>query len=172
MEREVPLVLKKAVTIVAIDDPLEANATRALLEGLDYQVTVHWVGSRREFIELLAGGIRTEGTVILSCHGGADGIYVPDERPVSPADLCEVAKLGGKTVISLGCMTGSTAFADAFEEAGVLHYVAPTDYPEGRAALGFTANLFFLLASGTDLRVSVERASEFHEETRQFELLV
>lgn len=172
MEREVPLVLKKAVTVVAIDDPREASAIRALLEGLDYQVTAHWVGSRREVIELLAGRIRTDDTVILSCHGVAGGINVPDERPVSPVNLCEVARLGGKTVVSLGCMTGSPAFADAFRGAGVLHYVAPTDYPEGRAALGFTANMFFLLASGADLRGAMEQAAGFHVETSQFEVLV
>ena len=167
-----PLVLKKAVTVIAVDDPREANAIRTLLEGLDYQVTVHWVGSRREFVELLAGRIRTDDTVILSCHGGGDGIYMPDERPVGPVDLLEVANLGGKTVVSLGCMTGSLAFADAFKRAGALHYIAPIDYPEGRAAIGFTANLFFLLASGADLRGAVDRASGFHEEMSQFDLLV
>jgi hypothetical protein len=169
---DVPFLAKEDVTVVSVGDVLEATAIRTLLEGFNYRVTVHWVGSRKELLMLLAGSIRTDDTIVLSCHGGDAGIHVPDEAPLSAVELQEVARLEGKTVISLGCLTGSAAFAAAFKTAGVAHYVAPTDYPEGRAALNFASNLFFLLAARRSVQDAVHRAATFDPETTQFELLV
>ena len=170
MEHDVPLVLKKPITIVSISDVLEAIALRTLLEGFDYRVTVHWVGSRRELLEILAGNIETDVTVILSCHGTDGGIYMPDERPLPPEEVADTARLADTVVVNLGCLTGSEAFAEAFRAAGVAHYVAPTDYPDGRAALNFASNLFFLLAAQVSMQDAVKRAANFDPETAQFEL--
>jgi hypothetical protein len=167
----VPYVAKDDVTVVSVGDVLEAMAVRALLEGFNYRVTVQWIGSRRELVMLLGGGIRTDDTVLLSCHGVDAGIWVPDEDPVGAEEI-QGGQLLGKTVVSLGCLTGSPAFADAFRAAGVAHYVAPTDYPEGRAALSFVSNLFFLLSAGQSMQDAVGRAAGFDGETAQFELLI
>ena len=60
-----------------------------------------------------------------------------------------VAKQSGEspTVINLGCLTGAPGLADAFRAAGTAAYVAPTDYPDGNAALAFVTNLFLLRAT-------------------------
>jgi hypothetical protein len=168
---DVPFLAKEDVTIISVSDVIEATAIRTLLEGFNYRVTVHWVGSRKELLMLLDGSIGTDGTIVLSCHGVDAGIYVPGEAPLGAEEVQEVSRLEGKTVISLGCLTGSPAFATAFKTAGVAHYAAPTDSPEGRAALNFASNLFFLLAAGRSVEDAVSRAAMFDPETAQFELL-
>ena len=155
----IPYVEKQDLTIIAIADALEATAVRAMLEGLNYRTTTHWVGSRAEFLKLLAGEIPTDETVVLSCHGDEAGILVPDEPAVTASDIRDHATLPGKTVLNLGCLTA--ALAPAFQTAGTTHYIAPTDYPDGTAALTFTTNLFFLRAHGIPLAEAVLRAASF-----------
>lgn len=162
---------KRTVTIVDVDDTLESAALRAVLENLNYRVTVHWTGSRKELLKIVGGEIETDEMVIVSCHGKPDGIQVPDEAPLSPEELGASGRLDGKTVISTGCVTGTPAFAEAFKKAGADHYVAPVDYPDGSAALAFVTNLFLLLSYDTDLAEAVQRAADFHDEMKQFRLL-
>ncbi|GAA3130952.1 hypothetical protein JOF29_007537 [Kribbella aluminosa] len=164
----IPYVAKQSLTIIAVGDALEANAVRATLEGLNYRTTTHWVGSRAELLELLAGEIPTDETVILSCHGDERGILVPEEPPITAADIHTHAHLAGKTIINLGCETSH--LAPAFRTAGTTHYVAPTASPDGTAALAFVTNLFFLRTYNSPLPEAVQRAAAFHPECEQFEL--
>lgn len=170
MTHEVPLVPKENVTVLSIGDSLEAVAVRSILESYNYRVTVHWIGSRKELIEILKGSIETDQTIVLSCHGTEEGIVVPGEPVLGAKDVTDVASLQGKTIVNLGCLTGSPAFAEAFKKAGTKAYIAPVDYPEGRAAIGFIANLFLLLASKHPLDEAVRRAAAFDAETKQFKL--
>ena len=165
-----PFVEKRNVTIVAIDDALEAPALRSVLENANYRVNVHWTGSRKELLKIVGGEIETDETVILSCHGKPNGIQVPDEAPLGTEELGASGRLDGKTVISTGCVTGTPAFVEAFKKAGAAHYVAPVDYPDGSAALAFVTNLFLLLSYDTDLAEAVQRAADFHDEMKQFRL--
>jgi hypothetical protein len=167
---EIPYVAKQNVTIIAIADALEATAVRAVLEGLNYRVTTHWVGSRAEAIKLLTGELPIDDVVILSCHGDEHGILIPDEPSITPADVREHARLDGKTVVSLGCHTGSRDLSAAFRAAGTAHYLAPSDYPDGTAALAFVGNLFFLRGYDVPLAEAVGRAAAFHPECEQFQL--
>jgi hypothetical protein len=109
--------------------------------------------------------------VILACHGEPDGILVRDEPAVRPPDIQHRASLQGKTLVSLGCLTGSPSFVEAFKAAGVTHYIAPIDYPDGRAATAFVSSLFFLLATGMDVPQAVAHTSAFHQDLNQFRLL-
>lgn len=93
---EIPYVPKRNVTLIAIADPLEATAVRAVLEGLNYRTSSHWVGSRAEAIKLLTGEIPTDQVVIVSCHGDEHGILLPDEDPITPGDVRDHACLEGK----------------------------------------------------------------------------
>ncbi len=95
---------------------------------------------------------------------------MPDEPVLKAKDIADVASLQGKVVVNLGCLTGSQAFAEAFKKAGTKAYIAPVDYPEGRAAIGFIANLFLLLAGKHPLDEAVRRAAAFDTETEQFTL--
>lgn len=164
----IPYVEKQNLTVIAIADALEATAIRATLEGLNYRTTTHWVGSRAELLKLLAGEIPTDETVVFSCHGDEAGILVPDEPAITASDIRSHAVLAGKTVLNLGCLTG--ALAPAFHAAGTTHYIAPTDYPDGTAALAFTTNLFFLRTHGIPLAEAVRRAASFHPSCGQFVL--
>jgi hypothetical protein len=172
MAHEVPFVPKDNVTILSIGDSLEAITIRGLLESFNYRVTVHWIGSRRELLELLSGNIETSQKVIISCHGIDEGVVIPDEQVLGAAELAGIANLVGKTVVNLGCLTGSPAFVNAFKKAGVKEYIAPDDYPEGRATICFISNLFFLLAGSMSVSEAVRRASEFNKETEQFKLFI
>ncbi len=158
MTHEVPYVPKQVVTIVVVGDSFEASALRAVLESFNYRVTIHWVGSRKEFLMLLGGRIPiNDEIVVFSCHGIEQGIDVPGEEPVSPQEIGEVAKLPNKTIVNLGCKTGGAAFREAFEQAGATHYIAPDDYPEGSAAMIFAANVFYFLGAGKSLDEAVAR---------------
>jgi hypothetical protein len=164
----IPYVEKQNLTLIAVGDVLEATAVRATLEGLNYRTTTHWVGSRTELLKLLAGEIPTDNTVVLSCHGDEQGILVPDDPPSTDGDVRARAHLLGKTVINLGCLTAT--LAPAFHTAGTTHYIAPTNYPDGTAALAFVTNLFFLRTYDVPLAEAVRRAASFHPECEQFVL--
>jgi len=171
MSYEVPFVEKENVTIISLGDSLKAATVRAILESYNYRVAVQWVGSRKELVAILSGDIFTDNTLILSCHGTKEGIVIPDEPALTAEELSNTAKLPGKTIINLGCLTGSPVFVNAFKTAGVQHYIAPIDYPEGKAAINFTANLFLLISSKVELGEAVARAADFDAETQQFKLL-
>jgi len=171
MTHEIPYVPKKAIVIVVVGDSFEANALRAVLENFNYIVTVHWVGSRKEFLMLLGGDIPiNDEIIVLSCHGIEQGIEIPGEEPVGPQEISEVAKLPNKTIVNLGCKTGGAAFQEAFIQAGAAHYIAPDDYPEGSAAMAFAVNVFYFLKTGKSLHEAVAQASGMDDETGQFKL--
>jgi hypothetical protein len=117
---------------------------------------------------LLAGEIPTDDTIVLSCHGDERGILVPEEPPVTQEDIRAHAHLPHKTVVNLGCLTG--ALAAAFRAAGTAAYIAPTDYPDGTAALAFVLNLFFLTSYNIPLPQAVHQAATLHPECEQFTL--
>lgn len=164
----VPYVPKEDITIVSVGDALEAITVRALLESYNYRVTMHWIGSRKELLEVLAGNIEIYQICVLSCHGIKEGIIVPDEPSVGANEIAQTAKLTGKTIINLGCLTGSKDFVQAFKDSGAKSYIAPVEYPESRAAINFVSNLFVLLAANTGLSEAVQRAAAFDKETEQF----
>ncbi|MGZ0147395.1 hypothetical protein ACXJJ3_10005 [Kribbella sp. WER1] len=61
-----PYVAKQNLTMIAVDDVLEANAVRAVTEGLNYRTTVHWTGSRAEPGKLTAADARLTGKTIIN----------------------------------------------------------------------------------------------------------
>ncbi len=172
MEHEVPFVPKEDVTIVGIGDSLETTAIRSLLEGYNYRVNTHWIGSKKELINILNGEISTDKLLVLSCHGVEAGITIPNEPPLGPQEIESVARLRDKVIISTGCLTGTSAYSQAFKQAGVASYIAPDDYPEGKATLLFISNFFYLLSSGQSTEQAVRKAADFDSGTVQFKLLV
>lgn len=170
MTHEVPFVEKKDVSLVVIDSSLEATAIRDVLEAFNYRVTTHWVGSRKELIEILSGNIETSNTVILSCHGIEEGIYTPDEDPLTTEEIARTAKLAGKTVVNLGCLTGKSTYQEAFTNAGVTNYIGPSDYPSGNATLLYVITLFYGLSVGESLADAHGHARTTSEDGEQFVL--
>lgn len=164
----VPYVAKTPVSVVSVGDAAEAHTVRAVLESYNFQVQVHWIGSRTELVNVLAGVLATNPILVLSCHGVAEGIWLPDEPALPPAEIATVAHLPGRTVINLGCSTGTAAYAAAFAEAGADLYVGPTEDVEGAAAIVFLACLFYLRSTGVGFADAVGRARRLDPEVGLF----
>jgi len=158
-EGEFPLVLQESVSLIVVSySSLEAVALRSVLECFNYRVEVHWVGSRRQLLEILRGSVPTFHYVVLSCHGEGDSILVPHERSVSAAELASIVQMPGRLVVNLGCRTGTDALAAAFLGGGCDAYIAPTDDIEGKAAMLFAIHLFYFLAEKRPLTEAVQES--------------
>lgn len=171
MTQVVPLVLKVPVSIVVIGyTGVEPYALRTMLEGFNYRVEVHWVGSRAEALEIFQGAIPTFDHVILSCHGDPEipggAILVPDEDPITATDLSGHVNLPGKTVVNLGCGLGTPELVRAFLEGGCAAYIGASDYVEGNSALFFAIHLYYFLTTPNHLSLgeAIARARSFDAE--------
>jgi hypothetical protein len=170
-ERDLPLVLQEPLSLVVVSySSLEAVALRSVLECFNYRVEVHWVGSRQQFLEILCGNVPTFRYVVLSCHGEDDSILVPNERPVSAAELSNLVQLPERIVVNLGCRTGTEALAAAFLGGGCDAYIAPTDHVKGNAAMMFAIHLFYFLAEKRPLTEAVEESRKHDAECALFKL--
>ncbi len=170
-----PLVLKDTVSIVVIGDTgLEPHTLRAVLEGFNYRVEIHWTGSRAEALEILRGSIPTFDDIILSCHGDpeAGGILVPDEPVITADELAQVVRLPGKRVLNLGCGLGTAALAAAFLTNGSAAYIGASDDVDGNSALFFALHLYYFMAlpNRKPLAESVELARQHDAECALFQL--
>jgi len=132
----------KNISIICANEnsTFETVALRSALEYFGYVPSVHWVGSVEQFKELLAGKTLLAEFVVLSCHGTAEGFHGTDNVVIPLNKL--IVDLPNTTVLSLGCATGTEAFAKVFINGGVKNYIAPPSYPEGNSALMFA--LMFL----------------------------
>lgn len=169
---EAPLVEKMPVSLVVLEgSDLEATAIRASLENFGCRVDTHWLGSRNEFLEILKGTIPTQKIVVLACHGNETGFLLGEEQPISPTDIADQGHLNQKTVISVGCDTGTEEFAASFLKSGGKAYVAPRGYPFGNTALLFVIHMFYeLLQHKKKLREAVESARSYDKESEMFTL--
>lgn len=169
---EVPLVAKIPISLIVLEwSGLESVALRSVLEYFGCRVDTHWVGSRKEFIGILTGTIPTTNFLILSCHGDEDaGMYTcPEEKPLKPQELQCIAKLHGKTVLSLGCATGTDAFARAFLRSGCKAYIAPEGYPFGNSSLIFAIHLCYqMLQHKKHLAEAFKKAKGYDKESGIF----
>lgn len=171
---EAPLVEKTPISIVVLENSdLESTALRSVLEYFGYRVDIHWVGSRKEFVEILKGNIPTQDFIILSCHGDEqEGIYtLPEEKPISASEIKETAKLVGKTILSLGCETGTKELAEAFLNSGCKTYIAPSGAPFGNTALLFAIHLCYEMRQNKkSFKEAMEAAKNFNSDSRMFAL--
>ncbi len=123
-------------------------------------------------MKIISGEVETDGIIILSCHGVEAGIVIPSEPPLGPSEIEGLAVPSNKLVISTGCLTGAPSFSDAFRKSGVSTYIAPVDYPSGKATLMFVSTLFYLLSANVSIREAIKTAASFDTETMQFKQLV
>lgn len=169
--QDFPLVAQTPVSIVMVSyTDMEALALRSVLECFNYRVEMHHVGSRPQFLEILRGNIPTHPYVILSCHGDEHALVVPYQSPVAAAEVGQVAQLPGRTVVSLGCGTGTEPLATAFLKSGCEAYVAPTGGVEANAAMLFAIHLFYFLAAKQSLSEAVEASRQHDAECALFQL--
>jgi len=99
-----------------------------------------------------------------------DSILVPNERPVSAAELSSIVRLPERIVVNLGCRTGTEALAAAFLGGGCDAYIAPLGYVEGNAAMMFAIHLFYFLAEKRPLTEAVQESCKHDAECALFKL--
>lgn len=171
VQQDVPLVLQEPLSLVSMGyGDMEALVLRGVLEYFNYRVEVHWVGSRKQFLEIMRGNVPTFHYVVLECHGDDDGIVVPFERPIPAAELKGLVNLPGRVVVNLGCASGTDAFAEAFLGGGCEAYIGPDDFPIANSALMFAIHLLYYLAMERPLAEAVEKAREHDEQCAMYRL--
>lgn len=174
--------MKHTVELICIGDALETIALRASFDWWGIDGRLHLIGKASDLVALLDGSYPLAQHVALMCHGVPEGIVLPElgeefaareryNRYLSPQDVAEFANLPGSVVLNTGCVTGTQAFADAFLQHGATHYIAPTDYPEGDAALFFALCFYYYhLIKRMSLEDAFSRARSADEETHMFRL--
>ncbi|PJE63128.1 hypothetical protein COU88_01200 [Candidatus Roizmanbacteria bacterium CG10_big_fil_rev_8_21_14_0_10_39_6] len=171
---EAPPMPQKLVSIIVLENSdLEAQSLRLAFERFWFNVNMHFIGSRKQLLEILKGNIKTEDLIFIACHGDEkEGIYTcPEEKPLSTEDVKEYANLEGKNIISLGCETGNQELGDSFLGAGVQSYIAPSGSPFGNSAFLFGVHIAYQLAQNKkSLKDAFETARSYDKESQMFKL--
>jgi hypothetical protein len=143
------------------------------------EVRLHRIGRGAQLVPLLDGTTPVRH-LLVSCHGTADGIVLPElaaklqaeepfGRSLTAGDIDGVAALGGATVVLTGCETGR--LADALLRGGAGAVVAPDGYLRSAAAFGFCVALYYgLLELGLTLADAVDRARSLGGDASCFRL--
>ncbi|MGD9129149.1 MAG: hypothetical protein PVJ09_01515 [Candidatus Woesebacteria bacterium] len=171
---EAPLVSQLPVSLIVLENSdLEAQALRLAFERFWFNVNIHFIGSRKQLLEILKGNIKTEDLIFIACHGDEkEGIYTcPGEKPLSAEDVKEYANLKDKNIVSLGCETGNKELANSFLDAGVKKYIAPSGAPFGNSAYLFGTHIAYELAQNKkSLEEAFETARSYDKESQMFKL--
>jgi hypothetical protein len=140
------------------------------------------VGCASHLVSVLDGSASRAGCLVLCCHGDERGILLDElsadvarEQPfldaLTPSLAHQHVNLPGRTVISVGCCTGSRGLPEAFLAGGCRAYVGPTGYPDAEDTLMFAVALSYgLLARREKLEVAVERGRSVGRDAAMFKL--
>lgn len=170
------------VDIINIGDALEVVALRAVLENWGVVVRVWHVASPSSLVSLLNGQIQLSDIVVLSCHGGSQGLHLPELHPevaarqpyngiLTAAQMREFLKLTEPVIINTGCALGRDEVAQAFLSAGGSFYIGTQDYIEGTASLLYLSLFFYEhLCRNKSIEEAHRRAASHDEETQLFKL--
>lgn len=143
------------IDIAALPVDYEANALRALLEMLGCTVGIHWIGTPRDFLRVLAQEDTAPRYLLIAGHGDDDkGFYFGEygefidtsmlrEQHMPAEAIAPLVNLPGCTVISSACGSGVEAMGRAFTHKGKLNaYMGCRVYPEGTDMSAFLVNFF------------------------------
>ncbi len=150
----------------------DATAVRAALEAFGVRVHLYDLAQKRGALEFFAGAMPECKYVVLFCHGATNadgewqlGLQVVDQVDgdydnrrgwervtvgLTPANIPDLVRGMGRTLICLGCGAGRESFAQAFLKAGYRAYIAPEgNYVNANAAMLFVIGFFYhLLTEG------------------------
>jgi hypothetical protein len=166
--------------VIACDPPRldVAMAVRSTLELFRLRVHLYFCVQKQNVLDFLAGNIPDAEYVVLCCGGfgldareGADvgrmgiefarlvdfvdGRWQEVTVRLTPADIRALVKLPGRTVISMGCMSGREPIAKAFLDSGCKAYIAPITAVDQDADALFVIGFFYhLLFEERDARLS------------------
>jgi hypothetical protein len=170
------------VDIINVLDSLEAYALRSALEWFGAQVTLHLVGQASDIGRILGGGGNHSKNIVLTCHGSDEGLILPELAPaleeeqpyhgvLTPGDIGAFAHLPGAVVLNTGCLLGTSAFAEAFLQAGARTYIGARGDPHGSSSLFYAIHFYYeRIFAGRDIRTAHELASSHDEQTGLFTL--
>lgn len=157
MFRKVKMDMQNILIVNLSDTGNEAEALRQTLERMNFFFGVKNIGRPKDFINVLSGETPfNPDCIIISCHGDngkiimpmlGESVYFKDEPrgDFSSEEITQFLKISKKTIVNLGCTTGSNDIATAFSANNT--YIAPWDYVDSNAALFFTIKLFYELTS-------------------------
>ncbi len=130
------------ISVVALGDPAEALALRALLESMQHKVDLTRVGEPADVAPALRAASSSHIT-ILSAHGGPRGFYMGsfgeavDTSMMTDDWLPTTAAFDGvgydpnAVLFCTACATRENGLAQVILNAGG-HLVAPDGYPDGK----------------------------------------
>jgi hypothetical protein len=144
------------VNIVALPDgDYEAHAMRAILEGFNCVVTIHWIGTPSDFLKVLGQGATAPRYLLIAGHGDEDkGYYLGEyadfidtsmlRDQYMPADvIAPIVDLPGCTVISSACAGGVERMGRAFVSTGrITAYMGCRAYPDAQDMFAYLVNFF------------------------------
>lgn len=158
--------------MIACDPPsLDVTmAVRSSLELFRLRVHLYFCVQKRNVLDLLAGNVADAQYVVLCCGGfGLEQSEVADATQMgiefarlvdfvdgrwqevtvrlTPADIRALVKLPGRTVISMGCMSGREPIAKAFLDTGCKAYIAPVRPVDQDSDALFVIGFFYHLLS-------------------------
>lgn len=164
---------------LAVLEPIEAYALRAILEYEGLRVNWFPVATTRQLQRLISGAESPAGHLVICCHGDELGIVLeglaseadhgePPPDRLTPELVRQHASLHGRVVVATGCVSGSPEMAGAFLDAGCAAYIAPDGYPQ--SALLFLHHLYHELVVGAALPAAADAARSKYDDGRVFRL--
>lgn len=168
-----------------------AMPVRSLLELYRLHVHMYYCCQKRNLLDVLGGRIPDADYVVLVFGGGHDedlrrGGCISCPRLVEevagrwegvdvsfyPEDIRRLVNLQGRTVLAMGCNTGTEELARAFLESGCKAYIAPAGSIDQNSTTLFVGAFFhYLLAEppdGLDDHQAVERARKLDSQTDSY----
>ena len=167
------------ITILCLDDNLEAIGIRSMLESFNVSVQCHFIGNVKDYINLLTKQ-DSKTLVIICAHGSKDGTVLaelgpeleaimPYKRVLTTTNYQEFLKLKGQIIINTSCCGAS--LASAFVQNGAKAYIGVDGYVDGSSstyfAVSFLYNLFYLKLN---LKEAHTKAAEHDADTQMFRL--
>lgn len=134
----------------------EAQAMRSVLEAFGCVVTIHWIGTPKDFLKVLGQGDTVPRYLLIAGHGDEEKGYYFGEYAAfvdtsmlrdeyMPAEvIAPQVNLPGCTVISSACAGGIELMGRAFVRTGKINaYIGCRAYPNGNDMLAFLVNFFY-----------------------------
>lgn len=167
--------------LISIDTGHECHAIRLAAEYWDFVVGATWVGNSQQIVDYFATSPKHD-IIILSGHGDERGLLLPEldveiqprypyNTVIRAEDFRSFLRLDGAIVLSLACLGGLPALADAFLDRGARAYIGPIDYLTGSAALMYALDFLYTYQHhGRDLVAAHQQAAQQMDDRQHFRL--
>jgi len=165
------------VTILCLDDNLEATAIRSALESFGITVYCHFIGNVGGYIKLI-NNQDSEAIIIICAHGEKQGTILaeldfaieatmPYKRVITLENYQEFLQLNNQIIINTSCLGGD--LAPAFLQSGAKAYIGADGYVDGSASTYFVISLLYnLFHLKLKLKAAYDKAVMHNQDTQMF----